>query len=696
MRSSTTNKAEHRSSAGLMVSRGGLVLVLLLGVAEARSYAETLSVPSEDEAGVWTSPLQAGTWYLIQVSGIWYRDATHVADAEWYEPEPGDPWQEEYPEYPGLLDLQINGVSPDWMGTADGILFARHTYSPSHVYRLWYLGTGDPIRLAIYDDHYSTNSGFLTVTIVEDLGTVTVGNHGNDGELSGAGVGGAGPERICGAVDHEYNIGIHEVTAGQYIEFLNAVAVEDSHELYNPSMDEDPYGCQITRHANSEGYWYDFSGGTVEAPESTEADWANRPVNYVSWGDAARFCNWLHRGKPSGPQCMHTTESGSYYLNGAMTDADLMAIVREDVATWVIPSEDEWYKAAYHKNDGITVNYWNYPTGTDASPDNGNPDDGSPLVDSGNTANYLDYEDFTIGSPHWRTDVGTFGLSGSPCGTFDQGGNLYEWNAEILNGVHRGVRGGSFGNNAVTVMHAAYRADSYPPSYESAFIGFRVAAINDQDCNGNGVLDAWDIASGTSDDGNTNGVPDECEPRISTGRSCRTHGEQGMFCLEIGSAEGCCDASETPEMRLGGALRVELDLGVPMDAASVIGEHVQVDCGEHAYEGPVSAWLVDAATVALILEAALPGGACCEISLEGMISTRDYAVINSYSVATLGGDTNQDGIVSTLDYSAVKARFGQATTADNFRWDVNADGIINSIDASGIKARFGNSAPSCP
>ncbi len=31
------------------------------------------------------------------------------------------------------------------------------------------------------------------------------------------------------------------------------------------------------------------------------------------------------------------------------------------------------------------------------------------------------------------------------------------------------------------------------------------------DCNGNGVEDAVDIGTGTSTDGNMNGVPDECE-----------------------------------------------------------------------------------------------------------------------------------------------------------------------------------------
>jgi hypothetical protein len=66
--------------------------------------------------------------------------------------------------------------------------------------------------------------------------TVHVGNPGNFGELSGADASGYGPDRICGAVGYTYNIGKYEVTAGQYSEFLNAVAKTDAYNLYNASM----------------------------------------------------------------------------------------------------------------------------------------------------------------------------------------------------------------------------------------------------------------------------------------------------------------------------------------------------------------------------------------------------------------------------------------------------------------------------
>ena len=115
------------------------------------------------------------------------------------------------------------------------------------------------------------------------IDTVPVGNPGNADDIHGDGYGG---------VDYTYNIGKYEVTAGQYAAFLNAVAATDPYGLYNTNMDSDSYGCQITRNGSSGSYTYDFSG----RPSGTEADWVNRPVNYVSWGDAARFANWLHNG----------------------------------------------------------------------------------------------------------------------------------------------------------------------------------------------------------------------------------------------------------------------------------------------------------------------------------------------------------------------------------------------------------------
>ena len=72
--------------------------------------------------------------------------------------------------------------------------------------------------------------------------------------------------------------------------------------------------------------------------------------------------------------------------------------------------------------------------------------------------------DHTVGSPYWRTEVGQFELSDSPYGTFDQGGNIYEWNEAILHESYRGFRGGSFSLSGSS-LHAYYRNFGLP-TYE--------------------------------------------------------------------------------------------------------------------------------------------------------------------------------------------------------------------------------------
>ncbi|MBN1491491.1 MAG: SUMF1/EgtB/PvdO family nonheme iron enzyme [Phycisphaerae bacterium] len=276
-----------------------------------------------------------------------------------------------------------------------------------------------------------------------NIETVPVGNPGNAGELSGSGAGGYGPNRICGAVAYTYNIGKYEVTAGQYTEFLNKVAAADMYGLYNTYMWSDTYGCKIQRSGSSGSYTY-----------SVASNYANRPVNYVSWGDSVRFANWLHNGQPTGPQGAGTTETGAYTLNGAMTDAELSAVTRNVNWKWAITSEDEWYKAAYHKNDGITGNYWPYPTSSDHI--------------NTSMANY----GMSVGH---TTDVGGY-LYPSPYGTFDQGGNVWEWNEAAPYSAFRGERGGSFSSYDGDLLASGRNYGDYP-TYECVSIGFRVSEV---------------------------------------------------------------------------------------------------------------------------------------------------------------------------------------------------------------------------
>ncbi len=299
--------------------------------------------------------------------------------------------------------------------------------------------------------------------------TVPVGNAGNTGEWAGSTHGGSGPDRWCGRVEYTYNIGEFEITAGQYVDFLNAAAkVGDPYGLYDSRMDWQRYpeyeGCSIQQYAVESRD--DFF---IYAVDDNRRD---RPVNFISWGDAARFCNWMHNGQPQ--YALQSTEDGSYTLKGAMTDEELTAVTRNPDATWVIPTEDEWYKAAYHKNDGVTGNYYDYPTSSDSNP--------SMILSDPDQGNTATYGNVTIGSPYYRTEVGEHENSASPYGTFDQGGNVYEWTEAIVDdddGPYRLRRGGSYGHLSGYGwgLHAAARFNGATPSTEISHVGFRLALV---------------------------------------------------------------------------------------------------------------------------------------------------------------------------------------------------------------------------
>jgi formylglycine-generating enzyme required for sulfatase activity len=295
--------------------------------------------------------------------------------------------------------------------------------------------------------------GVLAGTAVAaNIETVPVGNPGNAADTRYESPG-------YGSIGYTYNIGKYEVTAGQYMEFLNKVAGVDTYGLYNTNMWSDSYGCKIERYAGS---------GTVGDPYQyrVAGDRANRPVNYVSWGDSARFANWLHNNQPAGAQGLATTEDGAYYLNGATSNAALLAVNRESDWKWAITSEDEWYKAAYY--NPATGNYYDYPTSSNSVP-------GRDLNDvSGNNANYYG-DPFPIDSPYYTTVAGEFQNSDSPYGTFDQGGNVWEWNEAVLSGSYRGLRGGSF-DVIVGDLLASSRGLN-DPSLENYYIGFRVSEV---------------------------------------------------------------------------------------------------------------------------------------------------------------------------------------------------------------------------
>lgn len=155
-----------------------------------------------------------------------------------------------------------------------------------------------------------------------------------------------------GNVSYEYLIGQYPVTNCEYAAFLNAVAATDSYALYKTNMANARGG--ISRSGSSGSYSY-----------SVKTNYGNKPVIFLSWFDCVRYCNWLHNNKPSGSQNNNTTEDGAYTLNGRTSGN---TVAKKAGAKYWIPTENEWYKAAYYKGGSTNAGYWTYATQSNTAP----------------------------------------------------------------------------------------------------------------------------------------------------------------------------------------------------------------------------------------------------------------------------------------------------------------------------------------
>ena len=286
----------------------------------------------------------------------------------------------------------------------------------------------------------------LPASAVVNIDYVTVGNAGNAADPATG--------SLYGAVAYAYKIGQYEVTNAQYTEFLNAVdsSGANANGIYNTNMGSNTRGG------------ISFNAGAASGAKYTiRTSMGNKPVNYVSWYDAARFTNWLHNGQGSG-----STETGAYTLSG-----NTGIITKNVSATVWLPSEDEWYKAAYYNGD--TASYSLYATQSNTAPTVAAAGATGDITNPGaNVANYNFGADWNSQNGNVTT-VGSAGAD-SFYGTFDQGGNVWEWNDAVISGSSRGLRGGSWYDLDAYGLASWFRVDA-DPSLEDNLFGFRVASV---------------------------------------------------------------------------------------------------------------------------------------------------------------------------------------------------------------------------
>ncbi len=233
---------------------------------------------------------------------------------------------------------------------------------------------------------------------------VIIGDAGNTADTTG-----------YGAVGYSYKISTHEVTIAEF-----QTAVDDDSRI------------AATRPSGSGSY----------------------PVKGVSWKEALRYCNWLTTGN---------AYSGAYQFNDAGVPTGVMTreeILADGGTFYVLPTENEWYKAAFYT--GNAADLWSlYANGTDTAPS------------AGTAANYSD----AVGAT-WL--VGTAPMEQNA--TYDMMGNVWEWLEDAEDGVHDDpnneihlMRGGAYDDNAISL--ASSTGHAYPAITASYDLGFRVVAV---------------------------------------------------------------------------------------------------------------------------------------------------------------------------------------------------------------------------
>jgi formylglycine-generating enzyme required for sulfatase activity len=290
-----------------------------------------------------------------------------------------------------------------------------------------------------------------SIANAEPIQWVTVGDPGNTADTDPAG---------RGAVAASFQIMKYEFTNQLYTEFLNSVDQNGTnpYSVYNANMG-----------SNARGGISFTSGAASGSKYAVRSNMGDKPVNYVSWFDAARVSNWLMNGGTSSS----STETGAYTLIEGQTSGTAPAV--NPGATFYVPTEDQWYKAAYYKGGGTNAGYWNYATQSDTAP-TAVTAGSTGIGSSGSTGNFANFNS----AADWNSQNGnvtTVGTNGgaSAYGAFDMSGNISELNDLTgAAGSFRGLRGGYWLDGAFDLSSS----DSGPagPSYGDNSIGFRLAS----------------------------------------------------------------------------------------------------------------------------------------------------------------------------------------------------------------------------
>jgi formylglycine-generating enzyme required for sulfatase activity len=232
-------------------------------------------------------------------------------------------------------------------------------------------------------------------------------------------------------------LGAHEVTVGQFRQFVSAIA-------YQTQAERDG---QSPRYFGPSAEWRPDRGASWQSPGISQT--VEHPVVHVTWNDAAAFCEWL------------SNKEGQKYR---------------------LPTEAEW---EYADRAGSTTTY---PWGNDA-------ESAAEYANLADASLKKAYRGWHYGMNPWddghaqTAPVGS--LRPNAWGLYDMSGNVREWCGDWFltdyytsspatdppgpaNGRSRALRGAAWASPVVEARSAG-RWGIHLPSTHNPLIGFRVA-----------------------------------------------------------------------------------------------------------------------------------------------------------------------------------------------------------------------------
>jgi hypothetical protein len=180
-----------------------------------------------------------------------------------------------------------------------------------------------------------------------------------------------GPKQgfAVGGINSNYMVAQLQVTNKEYVDFLNAVdpsglavQLQPSYNDYNQTAVSSTGILYYYKMASDRG-GIDYNPNQIIGKKySTIAYMDNKPVVYVSWPMAARYCNWLHNKVSNVNTTINTSGVYNFDLassyDGGITAAN--ALIRDSDAKYFLPSRNEWYKSAFYSLNRIDAKQWSY------------------------------------------------------------------------------------------------------------------------------------------------------------------------------------------------------------------------------------------------------------------------------------------------------------------------------------------------